>query len=149
MVGYPTGEEASQSQISFENFDWVESLEDHKHLYGNWRHPTAFDFLFHNDRTISLGAFARRPSWSEPTTMEELRLLAQKLDKIGLTLLWTEITTNDVGRLGRCVKVVVPQMMPLSAQHNMRFLDCQRLREKSQFQKAAVADFNIYPHPFA
>jgi len=52
-------------------------------------------------------------------------------------------------KFGDVVKVIVPEMVPLSQDHNVRWLASSRLQQKAWSNKYAIEDFNIYPHPFA
>jgi ribosomal protein S12 methylthiotransferase accessory factor len=134
---------------SVDGFDWVHSWGDHVRLYADrrmWRH---LDFLLDTRRTQSYEEFAGRGWVPAPRGIEAVRGAARRLQSDGLTVIWAEITAPEVRPFGHVVRVVVPQMVPLSATHQVRWLGTARLWQMAGFRSAALSDFNPYPHPFA
>lgn len=129
-------------------FDWVHALADHVRLYGV-RGPTpAFDFLLRDAATMPFETFASRPYWPAPQGMRELAQRAQQLHAQGLNVLWAELTTEDAAPLGHVVRVVVPEMVPLSPDHRIRWLGTPRLWKRAGHEHRSAALFNPAPHPF-
>lgn len=135
---------------SWEQFDWVTTLEHHAELYAAWPDSPALQFLFASKhQNLSFQEFASRDWWPDVRSMKELRSLAVELERMQLTALWSDLTLDDARDFGYCVRVVVPQMIPLSASHSSRWLGTKRLVEAAGIGIAAAARFNPYPHPFA
>jgi ribosomal protein S12 methylthiotransferase accessory factor len=131
------------------HFDWVHDLADHVRLYGT-RGPTpAMEFLLQDAGRVTFSNFAARSHWPEPTTLEDLRARASRLEERGLTVLWTDLTTPEAEPLGRVVRVIVPEMIPLSPDHRIRWLGTPRLHRFAGHHGATAAAFNEAPHPFA
>lgn len=124
----------------------VTTLEDHALFYATGEHRRAFNFLF--DRSPSIGfdeLVAERGSATTPTSWEQLKALVQRLhSKFGWDVLWADLTADEVRGNGHVVKVVVPQMVPLSPDHNIAYLATSRLATSRP-----VDGFNSAPHPFA
>jgi hypothetical protein len=68
---------------------------------------------------------------------------------MGLNVLWTDITAPEATGLGHVIKVIVPEMVPLTQDHNVRWLGTPRLLGASGLKQATTAAFNPFPHPFA
>lgn len=135
--------------LSFETFDWIRTLEDRATLFAQWKNTPAFDFLFRDGaKQISLSEFVSQSYWSAPTCMDELPAFASLMQQQGLTALWSDITMDDVKEIGFCVKVVVPEMVPLTADQNACFLGTPRLAAAAGKDRLTKADINPYPHPF-
>jgi len=135
---------------SFTDFSWVSHLEDHIMLYASWEGSPAFDFLLHSGSpALSFDKFVRTDWWPTPSSQPTLESLAGKLDELDLTVLWRDVTAPEALGLGHVVKVVVPQMVPLSQSHNARWLATARLLRAARLVDAHASDFNPYPHPFA
>ena len=151
MIGNPAAAQPDTSPVkSFDDYSWVQSFDDHKVLYANWQGAPALKFLLDsNSNEISLDDFAHRQWWRAPVNMADLRDLAKILESQDLTVLWSDITTDDAAHMGHCVRVTVPQMIPLSVQHSTRWLGCERLNRLSRDRKPTVSNFNSFPHPFA
>lgn len=144
------GRTFSEGLPSFENFEWVQSLDSHALLYAAWENTPALDFLLNGCRElVSFEAFAKEPWWKTPTSMTELSLFASRLLDQDLTVLWTDLTAPEASGQGHVVKVVVPQMVPLSQDHNVRWLGTPRLARALDLTTCDISVFNRYPHPFA
>jgi ribosomal protein S12 methylthiotransferase accessory factor len=131
-------------------FGWVRQLEHHIMLYAQWRSSPAFEFLWRSKGApLPFDEFAQGDWWPAPAGMDDLVALAAKLATQDLTVLWTEVTAPEVAELGHVVKVVVPQMVPLSQDHNVRWLATPRLLRAAGLHRADSSAFHRYPHPFA
>lgn len=124
-------------------------LEDHILLYADGGDPAAYEFLTEKSEPIHLRDFVDRDWWSTPARLDDVVALAKRLLGQGLTVLWTDVTAPEVSHLGRVIKVVVPEMVPLSPDHSVRWLATPRLLAAGRLKNATVAAFNPYPHPFA
>jgi len=127
----------------FQEFSWVTRLEHHMVLYGAWRDSPALEFL-QTGFPLSFNEFTSKYQNRVPQTYQEFELLCRRLlDERGLTVLARDLECSDTEPLGHTVRVIVPEMIPLSQDHNARWLATDRLRRNIQ---EAVND---YPHPFA
>src|SRR5262249_38065218 len=127
---------------SLEQFEWVQTLEDHVRLYADRRMQARLDFLLAPEtRCISYAEFIATDRWPAPTDFSTLQTLVGRLTDQGLTVLWADVTAAEVRPFGHVVRAVVPEMVPLSPSHQLRWLGTPRL--------GRTRDFNPYPHPFA
>jgi ribosomal protein S12 methylthiotransferase accessory factor len=128
----------------------VHSLNDHALYYADKSDTGPFAFLSEGRRAVvGFDAFAARSWWHPPSNMNSLRRIAAHLKLNGLTVLWTDVTCPEATVFGRVVKVVVPEMIPLSPDHGIRWLATPRLLKQAGLQTASAAAFNPLPHPFA
>jgi ribosomal protein S12 methylthiotransferase accessory factor len=135
---------------SFGSFDWVSLLEDHMMLYASWKQSPALNFLLErHEEDLSYNKFAAQDWWRAPSNSSGLVHLARRLLAMGLTVLWCDITATEAVDIGRVVRVVVPEMMPLSQDHNARWLGTKRLLQQAPPNWNSEADVNPFPHPFA
>lgn len=130
-------------------FEWVRQLEDHARLYADARMEPAFDFLLRSGAFVPYEAFAAGPWWAEPASLDALRARAAALADLGLTVLWADVTAPEAEGLGRVVKVIVPEMVPLSQDHHARWLATPRLLRVAGLSEPVAAALNPHPHPFA
>jgi ribosomal protein S12 methylthiotransferase accessory factor len=131
-----------------EGFGTVRMLADHALLYASWPKAPSFDFLYEAD-PVPFADLARGPWWPIPRTEDELRERARALETMGLTPLWADITIPEAGEMGRVVKVVVPEMVPLSPDHASSWLATPRLCRMAGVSEPRPEAFNPFPHPFA
>ncbi len=97
---------------------------------------------------MSLSEFRDMPFWTEPESDDQLRKFCSMLqDKLGLTVLYMDCTLEDVARFGSGVKVVVPQMQPISVPESLKWLAHPRLSRHADRHSLKFAG-NLYPHPF-
>jgi ribosomal protein S12 methylthiotransferase accessory factor len=135
---------------SLEDFAWVRSLEQHAFLYAAWQATPALDFLLQSSApAVDFLDFVRRSWWPAPRDMTELVAIAAKLDAMGLSVLWTEVTSAEAVDFGHVVKVIVPETVPLAIDHNARWLATPRLLRAAGLDQPALDAFNPFPHPFA
>lgn len=62
-------------------------------------------------------------------------------------MLWTDVTVPEAAELGRVVKVIVPEMPPLSSDHRARWLGTPRLLRLAE--ALGCSELKPLPHPFA
>jgi ribosomal protein S12 methylthiotransferase accessory factor len=135
---------------SLEQFEWVQRLEHHALLYADKRSTSILDFLLEqNNASTSFEEFARQRWWHAPKDIDSLVQLANRLQSQGLTVLWTEVTAPEALNFGWVVKVIVPEMLPLSPAQNVRWLGTPRLLKMAGVAEASISAFNPFPHPFA
>jgi ribosomal protein S12 methylthiotransferase accessory factor len=135
---------------SHETFDWVEQLDHHSLLYADGTMGHALDFMWSSTRPkVAFASFADGPWWAPPPDLAELAAFAGRAEERGWTVLWTDVTTPDVAAFGRVVKVVVPEMVPLSQSHRARWLATPRLVSAAGLEAGSGGAFNPFPHPFA
>lgn len=143
---YKFGSDAEVPSLT--DFDWVKSFTDHANIYANWPNSPALNFLMkENQNELSLAEYKNRKWLKAPSSMEELAGIAKTLEEIGLTVLWSDLTSSEASELGVCVKVTVPEMVPLIVAHKVRWLACPRLRNDTASKRLAK-DFNSDAHPF-
>lgn len=132
------------------DFSWVKSLEDHLLIYAEKHFAPGFEFLLNGrGERISFAEFSRYPWWSPPEDEIGLQALGSRMSDLGLSVLWLDVTAPEARSLGCVVKVIVPEMVPLSQDHNIRWLATPRLLTAAGLRRATVAAFNPLPHPFA
>ena len=143
-----SGKELLSNVPSYTDFSWVNQLRDHSDLYSMWKETPAFDFFMKDPNGMSLSEFRDMPFWTEPESDDQLRKFCSMLqDKLGLTVLYMDCTLEDVARFGSGVKVVVPQMQPISVPESLKWLAHPRLSRHADRHCLKFAG-NLYPHPF-
>jgi len=110
----------------------------------------AFDFLLGSRAARPLGAL---PGLAAGDPAAELRLVLDRLDRLGFEVVVVDLTTDEALRAGmRVVRAIVPGLQPLSFSHRARYLGHRRLYEgPPAFGHPAhpEADLNPWPQPFA
>jgi thiazole/oxazole-forming peptide maturase SagD family component len=136
--------------LSTEHFEWVTTLRQHAQLYAGWRDTPAFDFLLDaRAPAVPFDELASPARCRTPRSLEDVREVAVRLGRLGLTPLWADVTATEALALGHVVKVVVPEMLPLSPDHNANWLGAPRLARALGVTRARRSDVNPYPHPLA
>lgn len=133
-------------------FSWVTDLYQHAAIYADGRINDALDFLLDHERALPFSAFRAREVGRPPGTLEDLRVVAKDWSDRGFTVLWSDLTSGDSRRMGHVVKVVVPEMVPLSQRFSARWLDTPRLvryATTSLGRSPRYSDLARHPHPFA
>jgi ribosomal protein S12 methylthiotransferase accessory factor len=132
--------------VDIEDFGWVKRLEDHMVLYGSWPDSQVMDFLQESE-VVDLHA-ARSGQVTEPPAsgMELAGFAAHLRAELEVTVLACDLECADTAPFGHVVRVVVPEMMPLSQDHHARWLETPRLLRRLA---SAGHDINPFPHPFA
>ncbi|MEU0585670.1 YcaO-like family protein [Streptomyces sp. NPDC006132] len=108
-----------------------------------------FDFLLEGDRPVHAFSDLPRPAQGEA----ELPWLLGRLSRAGCEVVVVDITTDEARQVGAtAVRVMVPQLMPLSFAHRARYLATARLYEAPRAMGHPVHDedgINPNPQPFA
>jgi ribosomal protein S12 methylthiotransferase accessory factor len=133
-----------------------ESAADFQHVFHGasyMGHPSrrdTFDFL--------LGGASRRPFSELPALAtgdpaQDLAMLLQRLTAAGCQAIAVECTTHEAAEVGfRVVRVLVPELMPLSFVYRARYLAHPRLYsapERMGYPVRTEAEINPLPQPFA
>lgn len=149
-------EEAHRARDMVANGDLVRSMHDHTVLYA---HPDAFGrfgFLFENERTVSIeesfaGAFrTRADDLRDDLTATLDRYLSRGQDVIVVDQTTAEHTAGDF----RCVKVLIPGLLPMTFGHRFRRTDgLPRLLNMPyelgyRDRPLTTDEINPFPHPF-
>ncbi|TJY41124.1 TOMM precursor leader peptide-binding protein [Cohnella pontilimi] len=133
----------------------VAEMPDHACLYTVPGAEARFDFLFESGREARsfTEEFKWMPTHSDLT--EDLKSVLQQFRKLGLDIIVVDQTAPELSHLGlRCVKVIIPGMLPMSFGHPF-----QRLTGLDRWRKVPVElgyatrelteeDLNPHPHPF-
>ncbi|MBV2153696.1 YcaO-like family protein [Kitasatospora sp. SUK 42] len=111
----------------------------------------AYDFLREPDNGVRRFSALPRPSTGEAG--EDLRLVLKRLKEHGMDVYAVEMTTTEAREVGfRVVRVIIPQLMPLSFSYRARYLAHPRLYDGPRamgYPVHAEADLNPWPQPFA
>jgi ribosomal protein S12 methylthiotransferase accessory factor len=125
-------------------------LADGAVFYGDEANFAAFDFLLGPRPTKSIRDL---PVLESGDVDLNLSRLVNIFRARGLELLVVDITARPVREIGmHVVKVIAPQLVPLSANHNARFTATPRLYEAPARMGYAVkppVELNHWPQPFA
>jgi len=125
-------------------------LEHGAKFMGTPEHSGKFDFLINNSNSrnisqMSVGKF--------PSTKSKVEWLVSKLKAKKIEVIVSELTPDEFKDSGlRAVRVVIPQLMPLSYHCRARFLQHPRLNDYAQFigiNNFNAEDINPFPQPFA
>jgi ribosomal protein S12 methylthiotransferase accessory factor len=110
----------------------------------------AFDFLLGSPLRVSIDALANHDSGD---SQRNLQWLIARLRNQGMEAVVVELTTDELRAAGmRAVRVVIPQLMPMSYVSAVRFLAHPRLYQYAEkvTGKPFSADMvNPFPQPFA
>jgi hypothetical protein len=132
--------------VPVKDFAWVQQLEQHAAIYASPQTAPMLAFLIEDPPRISYERFNER-NVAPPLSIYQVRAWAAELSGRGLDVVWASMTSDDLAHLGHVVKVIVPQMVPLSPSHSVRWLATPRLGDGTHGLTAATA--NPDPHPFA
>jgi ribosomal protein S12 methylthiotransferase accessory factor len=85
----------------------------------------------------------------EPDYQRACLQLIERLDQYGYEVVAVDITTADIASLGLCIlKVIVPGLQPLNADHRYRHLDKRRMEIFARNSGEILGAINQDPHPF-
>jgi ribosomal protein S12 methylthiotransferase accessory factor len=132
--------------VPAKDFTWLQQLEQHAAIYASPQTAPMLAFLIEDPPRVSYECFNER-NVAAPQSIGQVRAWARELSERGLDAVWAAMTSDDLAHLGHVVKVVVPQMVPLSPSHSVRWLATPRLGGGAYRFTAATA--NPDPHPFA
>lgn len=129
-------------------FDWVVSLHHHAVLYADRNGARSLPALLGRNAEDTPAEAVLERSGTAPKGLRGLKTLARRRAGEGFDMLWMDVTCGEAEGRYHVVKVVVPQMQPLSQAHACRWLGSARLAALAG-RALEIADFTPYPHPFA
>jgi thiazole/oxazole-forming peptide maturase SagD family component len=129
-----------KEKIDTESFHWVNRLEKHMELYANWENTPAFDFFINMTETMTIQNLISHKKWLKKDL--SLVKLSEYFKNKGFDIFWKDITVTDVKEFGVVIKVIIPQMIPLSQTFKARWL-------MAFADKMLPQDINPYPQPFS
>jgi len=110
----------------------------------------AFDFLLDSSRRVGLSSLKNELSSVRSSQLCEI---IQRLRNAGMEAVLVDLTTQEVRSTGLWVlRVVIPQLMPMSCVQAGRYLGHARLfqyPERAGFEPLVERDVNPFPQPFA
>jgi ribosomal protein S12 methylthiotransferase accessory factor len=113
-----------------------------------------FEFLLATTGRTSLAEVDHRteaPTCPEPAA--ELAFLVQRLRAMGMDAIAVDLTTQELREVGLwVVRVIVPELVPMSFVHRARFLGASRIYEQARRRGAGATreeDVNSGPIPMA
>lgn len=149
--------ESASSRLAMQSGrNHAEHLDDFIHLVdgalymGQPERLHAYDFLLQNPAVRPLSAI---PNLETGDHTRDLTALVNRLHANGLDIYAVDLTTDEAIQAGlRIVRVVIPQLMPLSFAYRARYLAHPRLYEAPAAMGYPVKqedDINPWPQPFA
>ncbi|AND17570.1 YcaO-like family protein [Rathayibacter tritici] len=127
------------------------SVTDGARFMGHPDRAAAFSFLLDDDRPRI--PFSSVANLDQTDPKASLIAVVARLQEAGCDVLSIDISTVEAQTVGlTVVRVVVPELMPLSFAHRARYLAHQRLHDVAHhLGRGALdeADLNPYPQPFA
>lgn len=135
----------SRSSYLAQDFSRIHQLIDHGIVFQDPMLESALEFLDDGPQcSISeLSGFTERKE-------ELLDLCCLKLSDMGFQTVVVDITTPDIALTGfRVVRVLIPEAIPLVADHRFPPLGSRRLINKGREKcRSVLKGLNPYPHPF-
>ncbi len=133
-----------------ENFEDFLQLEEGAAYMGRPEQRKHFDFLLNSNKTVPISAMqGAYPS----TDSGKLKWLKKRFTDLGMKVYVTEITTDELQEVGlRAVRVIIPELMPMTPVYRARFLAHKRLYDyplKAGFGAVTEDTLNHAPQPFA
>jgi len=131
--------------------DDVRFLADHVDFYAFGNREAALQFLTRSQVPISLDEL---PNYETSTPEQQLARCIATMRELGLDLIAIDLTRDVAADVGlKVVKVLIPQLIPISFGHQRRCLGGSRLYDvpvKLGFRKTpcAMYELNPDPHPF-
>lgn len=126
----------------------VVEFEDHVRMYLEPEMLVHLDFLLQTERRVEIDPASVPPK----AVAHALEQALAAVDAAGFDVLETDLTTRDIAELGlHVVKVIVPGLVPLTADHRFPALASPRFRDVPRRLGLADDDefeFNPIPHPF-
>ena len=111
-------------------------------------HASAFDFLLQSRQTVSFEQLSRKPS-----SITTLAGALQRLAALNMQVIAVDLTTDEAIRAGlRVVRVLIPELQPLSLHTAVQFLATPRLYSTPKvmgYEARDEANLNPWPQPFA
>lgn len=140
------------------NFSWnadfrdITDLDDHVLLYTFREMLPATEFLLNPGYEKRLDDEMAMPIFNNLVT--EIDYCLEQVKSAGLDVIVIDLTTSEIANVGfRVVRVLIPGMQPLNADHRMKYLGGRRLFEvpcKMGYTSSPTNELqlNPYPHPF-
>ncbi|MEV0113246.1 YcaO-like family protein [Streptomyces sp. NPDC050844] len=149
--------ESASSRIAMQvQREIPESVDDFLHVFhgasymGRPERRGDYDFLLEGD---THRPFSALPTLTSGDSGQDLALLVNRLKQAGCNVIAVECTTDEARDVGfRVVRVIIPELMPLSFTHRARFLAHPRLYEEPArmgYPVRSEAEINPLPQPFA
>jgi ribosomal protein S12 methylthiotransferase accessory factor len=153
------GDVAERSRAMVGDPSSVVAMEDHSTLYTDHEAAFRLDFLTKGTQSRDFAAIRRRhgvaDSFRNPDLTDDLAEVVRRLRRHGLDIVVVDQTTPEHRAGGfRCVKAIVPGMLPMTFGHdNRRTHGLPRLFEVPRLlgyrgQTLLPQDVNPHPHPF-
>ncbi|CAM5786730.1 YcaO-like family protein [Cellulomonas persica] len=145
-----------QCRPLLEDFDLVQTHEDHTGLHGLWESRGLWEFLEHPAGTITEAELCARPRLATGDVALALRQLLERTHMLGMDVVVVDQSAPElVDALGlHAVKVLVPGTVPLTFGHrHRRTVGIPRLARAASILEGAVPwdddpRPNPVPHPF-
>lgn len=134
-----------------DDYSDVTTFEDHVLLYSRFDALPRLDFILNPSREVKVEEIA---NLSSNDVAVDIHTCLVKICQKGLDIIVVDITTPDVAEAGfSVVKVLIPGMQPLNANHNYRYLGGTRVYEVPRIlgytdRNTTEEELNPYPHPF-
>lgn len=120
--------------------------------YSKGGHLPDFDFLLKGCTTTDLNSMADGLP-AQPRDEEALALLVGRLKQLGMEAVAIDLTTEELRAVGLwVVRVVIPELVPISFVHRARYLGTERIYDYARrfgSQQFTEQDINPGPMPFA
>lgn len=155
-------DEASSSRIALEalarqpplyrpdDFRSFTRLTDGAVFYADPANEHAFDFLLRDAPVVKLDALQTPRVASD---VEMIDHVVASFQRSGLELVCVDLTTPQLSQVGlRSVRMLAPQLMPLTINYNMKYGATPRLYqapERMGLKVHAFDELNSWPQPFA
>jgi ribosomal protein S12 methylthiotransferase accessory factor len=136
-----------------EDADLVRTIEDHPLVNSLPEAEDRFAFLLEGDRKLlRYEEVTGRSDLARSSSPEQqLDGMARRLLDIGLDIVVVDQTCEELQPEGlRCVKAIVPGLLPMTFGHRYRRVDLPRLRAPIEYASDAKAtdELGAMPHPF-
>jgi Uncharacterized conserved protein len=155
-------DEASSSRIALEalarqpplyrpdDFRSFTRLTDGAVFYADPANEHAFDFLLRDAPVVNLDELQTPRVASD---VEMIDHVVASFQRSGLELVCVDLTTPQLSQVGlRSVRMLAPQLMPLTINYNMKYGATPRLYqapERMGLKVHAFDELNSWPQPFA
>ena len=127
----------------------VTGLLEQARLYAREARAPALEFLSRPGTDMIPYASFNSRSVTPPADQDSLSHFAAILERrTAITILWADVTCPEVAAFGSVVRVIVPELVPLSSADNIRWLGTERLLVRAGVKNASRASFFDGPHPF-
>lgn len=128
----------------------VNGFRDRVSLYALKEMEKEFDFLRKSEKNINFDSISN----FDYSIEEELSMCLRILNNNNMQVIVKDLTTSDIYKIGfTVVKVFIPELQQIEADHRYRYLNCLRtievpLKLKYENVKLSSKLYNSAPHPF-